>query len=148
MKAWWDSREPREQRLLSILAGLVALFAVVFLIVLPVLEARTDAKRALAGAEADYKIVTRTLPAAGGGTADRTPFTRAVLLDMARGQGLKITRIQADNSGGFAVWIDDAETTRLYGLFDRLLMNTNATMERVVVSADGVGRLSAQFTVR
>jgi general secretion pathway protein M len=145
---WWQGREPREQILLSILGALLALFAGLFVIILPVLDARADAERALSRAQTDYQIVSRALPNGGAISGDRAAFSRAALLDTARAEGLKITRIQADNPDGFAVWIDDAETTRLYGLFDRLSTDTTAQFDRVVINADGVGRLSAQFTVR
>ena len=148
MSAWWEAREPRERLLLGVLGALLGVFVLVFAVILPVMDARADADRALARAQADYNIVARTLPRAGAGSAERTLFSRSALLDAARAEGLQITRIQAGREGDLSVWIDDAQTTALYAMFDALLTDTTASMDRVVVSADGNGRLSAQFTVR
>ena len=148
MSAWWEAREPRERLLLGVLGALLGVFVLVFAVILPVMDARADADRALARAQADYNIVARTLPRAGVGGAERTLFSRSALLDAARAEGLQITRIQAGREGDLSVWIDDAQTTALYAMFDALLTDTTASMDRVVVSADGNGRLSAQFTVR
>ena len=148
MSAWWEAREPRERLLLGVLGALLGVFVLVFAVILPIMDARADADRALARAQADYNIVARTLPRAGAGGAERTLFSRSALLDAARAEGLQITRIQAGREGDLSVWIDDAQTTALYAMFDALLTDTTASMDRVVVSADGNGRLSAQFTVR
>jgi hypothetical protein len=56
--------------------------------------------------------------------------------------------MQPGDDGSFAVWIDDAQTASLYGVFDDLLSDYAVTMDRAVVSVDANGRLSAQFTVR
>ena len=147
MRAWWESREPRERVLLGVLGALLAAFALLFALVLPVMDARANAEAELRRAQADYRIVAQTAvrPQTGGA---RAAFSRSVLLSAAREAGLQVTRIQADRDGGFAVWIDDAETAALYGMFEQLLTRTTAQMDRVIVSADATGRLSAQFTVR
>ena len=148
MRAWWTGREPREQLLLGVLGGLLLVFALVFAVILPLADARADADRALDRARAGYDIVARTSPATSGDTSARAPFDRAALLEAARAQGLQITRIQPADGAGLSVWIDDAQTAPLYALFDTLLTEYSGRMDRVVVSADNAGRLSAQFTIR
>ncbi|WP_298914524.1 type II secretion system protein GspM [uncultured Algimonas sp.] len=144
---WWMAREPREQLLLGILAGLAAVFLLVFILILPVQAAGTSARADFDRAKSDLALVSR-LPQTGSGSASRAPFDRAALVAVANAQSVKLTQVQPSGDGAFSVWIDDAETRRLYGFFETLLGDYAATLERVVVSADANGRLSAQFTVR
>lgn len=149
MSEWWNTREPRERLLLAVLGVLVGVFALVFGAVLPVLDARDSSQQALRRAQADYSIVARTLPALGAGdTAARTPFSRSAVLDAARAQGLQVTRIEAGGGGELSVWIDDAQTTAVFAMFDQLLRDTTAQLERASVSTDANGRLSVQFSMR
>ncbi|MGB6319439.1 MAG: type II secretion system protein GspM, partial [Litorimonas sp.] len=60
--SWWSEREPRERLLLAVLGALAGLFALVFFLVLPVMDARTDAERALDRARADLAAVSRLGP--------------------------------------------------------------------------------------
>ena len=147
-REWWNGREPREQVLLGVLAALLGVFVLVFALVLPVLDARASAQSALNRAEGEMRIVSQVAPGATTDTAARQPFSRSVLLSAARDQGLSVTRIQAAGEGGFAVWIDDANTQGLYAMLDTLVNGSTATLERVIITTNANDKLSAQFTVR
>jgi len=144
---WWNGREPRERQLLLILSAIITVFLIIFVIVLPLRAASTNAESALTRAKADLALVSRLTPSQTT-AGPRAPFDRSVLITVARTQDLKLTRVQPGGDGTFAVWIDDAQTQRLYGFFDDLIGSYAVSLERVVVSADANGRLSAQFTVR
>ncbi|GLQ21659.1 type II secretion system protein GspM [Algimonas porphyrae] len=149
IRNWWDGREPRERLLLSVLAGLVGLFVLIFLLVLPIQSARADAQIALDRAKQELALVSRVTPSQGPATPGaQIPFDRTVLISTAQSRSIKLTRVQPADDGAFAVWIDDAQTDNLFGLFDDLLGDYAATLDRAVISADANGRLSAQFTVR
>lgn len=143
---WWDGREPRERLLLMVLAGLASLFLIIFVVVLPLRALTSNAQSDLVRAKSNLALVSRLTPSQG--TAGlRAPFDRSVLITVARTQNVKLTRVQPDGEGSFSVWIDDAETQPLYGFFEGLIGEYAVTLDRVVVSADANGRLSAQFTV-
>lgn len=143
---WWDGREPRERQLLAVLAGLVSLFLVVFVVILPLRAVASNAQSDLMRAKSNLALVSRLTPSQGA-AGSRAPFDRSVLITVARTQNVKLTRVQPDGDGSFSVWIDDAETQLLYGFFEGLIGRYDVTLDRVVVSADANGRLSAQFTV-
>lgn len=146
---WWDAREPRERLLLLGLGVVLALFVLVFAVIFPLQSARANAQSDLNRAKSELAIVSRLAPTLGAaGTGDRAPFDRSVLVSVARDRGVKLTRVQPGDDGSFSVWIDDAPTDRLYGVFDDLLSDYAVMMDRVIVSGDANGRLSAQFTLR
>lgn len=144
---WWEGREPRERLLLGVLGVLIAVFLLVFAIVLPIQSARSDATAQLNRAKSDLVAVSRLSGPSDRG-AVRAPFDRSVLITVARAQGVKLTRVQPGSDNSLSVWIDDAQTDRLYGFFDALLSGYAANLDQVIVSADANGRLSAQFVVR
>lgn len=143
---WWDSRVPRERLLLSLLGALLGLFILVFGLILPVQSAHADATADLKRAQADLIAASRLTPA----TEDtaRLPFDRSVLVTVARAQDVRLTRVQPGNDGTLSVWIDEAQTQRLYAFFDTLLSDYAVGLDQVIVSADANGQLSAQFVVR
>lgn len=143
---WWDGREPRERLLLAVLAGVVGVFLILFAVVLPLQTATSTAQSDLLRAKSNLTLVSRLTPR-DGVAGPRAAFDRSVLITVARTQNVKITRVQPDDSGSFSVWIDEAETQSLYGFFNDLIGGYAVTVDRVVVSADANGRLSAQFTV-
>lgn len=143
---WWNGREPRERLLLTVLSGLVAIFLIIFLVVLPVQAVTSNAQSDLVRATSNLTLVSRLSPSQGV-SGPRAPFDRSVLITVARTQNVKLTRVQPDGDGSFSVWIDEAETQALYGFFNDLIGAYAVTLDRVVVSADANGRLSAQFTL-
>lgn len=145
--SWWDGREPRERILLGILAGLLSLFLLVFLVILPLQSLSDRAETELRQAKSNLTLVSRLAPTSGSGTT-RAAFDRSVLITVARDQNIRLTRVQPGTDGTFSVWIDEAETAALYGFFDALIGGYAVQLDRVVVSTDANGRLSAQFTVR
>lgn len=146
LSGWWDGREPRERSLLAVLLGLVTVFLIIFAVVLPLRAATSNAQSDLVQAKSNLALVSRLTPSQGT-AGPRAPFDRSVLITVARAQNVKLTRVQPDGNGSFSVWIDEAETQRLYGFFDDLIGAYAVSLDRVVVSADANGRLSAQFTV-
>ena len=149
LTGWWDGREPRERLLLMGLGLVLMIFLLVFALILPVQSVRAKAQSDLDRAKSELAIVSRIAPNLGStASGARAPFDRSVLIDVARTHGVKLTRVQPGDDGSFAVWIDNAQTVSLYNVFSDLLSGYAVTMERVIVSADANGRLSAQFTVR
>ena len=148
MRAWWEMREPRERILLLVLGALVSLFIVIFAIVLPLQSARDNAQTALTRAQADLQLVNRIAPNLSGPTTNRAQFNRAALVRTAGERGIKLARMQPGENGALSVWIDEVSTESLYGLFTELMTNYTAVPERVSISADQNGTLSAQFTLR
>jgi type II secretory pathway component PulM len=142
---WWDVREPRERQLLAVLAGLITIFLIVFAVILPLRAAASTAQSELTQAKSNLALVSRLTPNQGA-AGPRAPFDRSVLITVARTQNVKITRVQPDGEGSFSGWIDDAETQPLYGFFEGLIGEYDVTLDRVVVSTDANGGLSAQFT--
>ena len=126
---------------------IVALFLIVFIVILPLQAAKTNADSSLTRAKSDLALISRLNPPQGT-AGPRAPFERSVLITVAGAQNIKLTRVQPGGDGTFAVWIDEAETQRLYAFFDDLIGGYAVTLERVVVSANANGQLSAQFTVR
>lgn len=148
MRTWWDSREPRERMLLLILSVLMGLFLLVFAVILPIQSMRSEADSDLVRAQADLRLVQRVAPTLSASTGSRAPFNRAALVQSAGAHGIKLARMQPGDDGVLSVWIDDVSTESLYDLFEDIMGTYAVTPERVSVSADRNGVLSAQFTVR
>jgi general secretion pathway protein M len=143
---WWEGREPRERLLLAVLSSLVAVFLIVFVVILPLQTVTSNAQSDLVRAKSNLALVSRLTPNQGA-AGPRAPFDRSVLITVARAQNVKLTRVQPGDNGAFSVWIDEAETQALYGFFNDLIGSYAVTLDRVVISADANGQLSAQFTV-
>ena len=143
---WWDGREPRERVLLSVLGAIVAIFIVIFGLILPLQSARANADASLNRAQADLVAVSRL--SSSDATTTRLPFDRSVLIQNVNGADIKLTRVQPGSDGTLSVWIDDAQTQRLYGFFETLLSDYAVGLDQVIVSTDANGRLSTQFVVR
>lgn len=146
LTAWWDGREPRERLLLAALGGILAVFILIFAVILPIQSAKAEASENLRRAQAELMAVSRFSPSSE--QAARAPFDRSVLINVARAQDIRLTRVQPGQDGTLSVWIDEAQTQRLYTFFDALLTGYAVGLDQVIVSADNNGRLSAQFVVR
>lgn len=148
MTEWWNSREPRERVLLMVLAVLAALFLLVFALILPLRGANAASQAKLERAQSDLALVQRVVPRLTAGAAARAPFDRAALIRVSSARNVKLARVQPGDDGSLSVWIDEAQTDALYGLLNDLTTNYTATPERVSLTTDWSGRLSAQFTLR
>lgn len=145
----WDEREAYEKIIMGLLGAALLLAILWFILINPVLSAKSDARAQSNKALRDYNIVTRALPyignkdAAGSGPT----FSRSVLITAARNKNIRLTRVQPDGEA-INVWIDDVETGKLYRLLGQLMTQNGAELMRVSITADDNGMLSAQLTLK
>lgn len=145
----WDEREAYEKIIMGLLGlGLIFVFFW-FAVVNPVLSAKSDARLQSDKAQRDYDIVMQALPVLGSGgvQASGQPFSRPVLLAAARNKNIRLTRVQPDGEA-INVWIDDVETSKIYGLINALITQNGAVLSRATITASNNGLLSAQLTLQ
>ena len=148
MRAWWDSREPRERGLLIVLGGLLAIFLIVFAVILPVHGAQSRAQTQLNRAQTDLALVNRLAPRLGAVQGQATqPFNRSILFQTAQSQNIKIARVQPGEDGALSVWVDDVESPVFYAWLEDMMSRYRVGMDRMAISANRNGGLSAQFTL-
>jgi len=115
---WWQTRQPRERRLLTVGAVLVAGVALVQGAWLPLERARqraaddhAAARTLLAGVEQAAALARQAgAQAARHGDAP----LRATVIETARGAGLTITRLEPQGEA-LAVWLDAVAAPALHG---------------------------------
>ncbi len=147
LKGFWSDREPREQTLLMIMAGMLGLFVLWQFILTPVFSARQDARASLVTAERDYVAVARALPGiANPGNATGRKFDQAVFLEAARKRGLNPSRVQPDGNRSLSIWIDTSDTQAFYGLLNDVIRENGAVLSRAAISTGANQTLSAQLT--
>jgi len=144
----WDEREPYEKAVMAAIAGAMVLAVLWFVLINPVLSAKSDARLQSDKAQRDYNIVSRALPQLGAGAiaANGEPFSQKVLITTARTKSIRLTRVQPDEDA-VNVWIDDVETGKLYSLINTLVTENSAELSRATITTSESGLLSAQLTL-
>jgi len=144
----WDEREPYEKAVMAAVAIAMVLAVLWFVLINPVLSAKSEARIQSDKAQRDYNIVSRALPLlrAGPIAANGEPFSQKVLITTARSKTVRLTRVQPDGEG-VNVWIDDVETSKLYGLINALVTENGAALSRATITTNESGLLSAQLTL-
>lgn len=144
----WDERELYEKLIMAGLGLGIALAALFFIVIKPVLTAHNTAEAQATKAVRDYEIVSRALPKLGQGPARAgVPFNRAALISAAQRQDIRLSRINPD-ANALTVWIDDVETVKLYRLINTLMTQNGAELSRASITTDNNGLLSAQLTLK
>lgn len=159
MKQWWQQRNPREQRLLSVGAVVLGLAIVVGGIYLPLLRARDEARTQVQQAELDLLASRRyaaQLGATPGPTSVVSPVTGPDRSLMARvDEGLRdaglssvLSRIEPDGDGRVRLWLEEASfdtvVAWLEGLTDRARVKViDASVDR----SEGPGLVRVRLTL-
>lgn len=153
MEAWQNMTD--RERYLVMLAGILALFVAVYLLLIRPLAAYVnESERELRRAEATYINVASgaaEIQAAGGAETkkkQRTDPLRLAVARAARANNVQISRIQPGDSGSLTVWIEGVTAQRLYVWLQQLSSESgispsklNAQKSRV----EGMLRIQIQF---
>ena len=144
----WDEREPYEKMTMAALGGAILLALLWLVLIGPILSAKASAQSQTNRALRDYQIVNQAAPILGQAkTASAGSFTQATLIDLARKNSVKLSRVQPDKDA-VLVWMDDIEALKLYGFLNILVVEGGADIMRAVISTGDDGLLSAQFTLK
>lgn len=160
MGQWWQQRNRREQRLLSIAAAVLGLSLLVGVLYLPMLRARDQARDQVQQAELDL-LAGRRYAAQISGTPSPQAGSPALLTGpdrslMARvDEGLRdaglssvLSRIEPDGDGRVRLWLDgapfDGVIAWLEGLTDRVGVKViDASVDR----SAGPGQVRVRLTL-
>ncbi len=159
MQHWWQQRNPREQRLLSVAAVVLGLAIVVGGIYLPLLRARDEARTQVQQAELDLLASRRYAAQLGASPTPSSvanPVTGPDRSLMARvDEGLRdaglssvLSRIEPDGDGRVRLWLEDASfdtvVAWLEGLTDRARVKViDASVDR----SEGPGLVRVRLTL-
>lgn len=159
MKQWWQQRNPREQRLLSIGALVMALAILIGGIYLPLLRARDEARTQVQQAELDllasrrYAALLGASPTAASVASPVTGPDRSLMARVDEGlrdAGLSsvLTRIEPDGDGRVRLWLEEASfdtvVAWLEGLTDRARVKViDASVDR----SEGPGLVRVRLTL-
>ena len=144
----WDEREPYEKIIMAGLGAAILLALLWLVLISPILSAKKDAESQTNRALRDSKIVNQAAPILGQAkTTSAGSFTQATLIDLARKNSVKLSRVQPDKDA-VLVWMDDIEALKLYGFLNILVVEGGAEIMRAVISTGDDGLLSAQFTLK
>ncbi len=144
----WDEREPYEKIIMAALGAAILLAFLWLVLINPILSAKQEAQSQANRALRDYQIVNQAAPLLGQAkTTSAGNFTQATLIDMARKNSVKLSRVQPDKET-VLVWMDDIEALKLYGFLNTLVIEGGADILRATISTGDDGLLSAQFTLK
>ena len=146
---WWQTRNPREQAMVAVMAVSVAVFIGWFVLYLPArgtrddaVERREQAARSLAEIEAGVAILN-----AGRGAAGPTGDAfNTVLVSSARAAGIAIARQQPGADRGIELGTDAVNPVELFRWLDALHRRHGITPRQVrLFKADGRLRADLVF---
>lgn len=144
---WYTTREPQEQRIVLLLAVLVALSLLWLGLWKPVSDwkANSQNRYRVAVSNLDWLQANRELidtsPQAAGGNA-----SLRVITETARTRGLKLSRVQPDGEGGINVVLQDQPFSAVLGLIAQLGENNGVTATRAAIDGSGTpGQVNAQI---
>jgi general secretion pathway protein M len=113
--AWWSARSPREQRLLAVMAGLIALILLWLLVVRPLAAALDEAKTRHAAAVASLAQARARSPAAVAAGPDRPALPVAASLRRSAAEaGFAAARVESAGAGRVSFAIDAARPPALF----------------------------------
>jgi len=147
--SFWQNLSSRERMLLGGAAALVAILAIFFLGVRPVLNAKANAETAQTAALRDLEILQTNLPKLSGVSASTgsQPFNRNAVMQNVQANSLELTRIQPESDGALKLWFDEATTPQLYKFMADVTGNYAAKITSVQISRKNNGKVSATLTL-
>lgn len=125
LRHWWQSREPREQRMLAVMFAAIAAFALWFGVVAPLQRACDAAQDRHDRAVEDLREVGRGVDAITALQARRPTGSTggnfaATILDAAAAAQVPVSRQRIDDAGVLEVGIDAIGAPALLGWLDGL----------------------------
>jgi general secretion pathway protein M len=149
---WWRSRTPREQRLLLVMFGLLAVVLAWLLVVRPLGDALSAAKErhgaavvALAEAKARAAAIGEaqgSRPSVLSGPLD------ALISQSATEAGFPVTRLDREGAGRVTLVVSAARPQALFGWVNEMESARGVIVERLKASANSDQTLSVQVTFR
>ncbi|HBB55784.1 MAG TPA: hypothetical protein DCZ49_06315 [Hyphomonadaceae bacterium] len=153
LRSAWRARSDREQMLLLGLAVLASALIYVYGLFLPAMAARESAARRLRAASADLAQARVLAAALDQRNAESAPAitgpdgVRGAIAAAAGAAGIAFSRIADDGDGVASVWVEDAETPRLFAWIERLQSQYGLEIQRLSLQVDESGGLGAQMAV-
>ena len=147
---FWNRLDGRERLLISIAGFLVAILALWFLGIRPIMSAKANALNAQTMAIRDLEIVQTNLPKLSGKSASATgtqTFDRSAVLRLAKANQLTVSRVQPENNGSLKFWFEDAPSTQIFKLMSELSSDYAVTIGAVQMSRKDNGTVSATLTL-
>lgn len=153
MKTYWASLTRREQTLMAVAGGLLALFAVYIGAVMPLIRYQSDAKIALTQASRVYEAVARSAQTVEQSQHRDTPEAnqqpvRLALTSVAREKGVTLNRIQPETDQTLTLWIESVSVAALYSWLLQLENEHGIAPLKVTIQktgAPGLLRVQLQF---
>ncbi|WP_395670999.1 type II secretion system protein GspM [Phenylobacterium sp.] len=149
MRAWFESKTPREKVLLAVMAAALLAFALWFGLFRPLAQARAGAERrfelaareaaAVQAASARLKSLPR--PAQG-----RAADPARAVSETAAAEGLNLSRVEPDPAGGVQVAVNAVAPMRLFPWLASLQADHGVTPRHLTVIKDEQGTLSVDAT--
>lgn len=150
--AMWHARPPREQMLLSVLGALLIGLGYWLLVLAPARAGAQAARdRYVAASESLMEVEAGVARISGlsGVAANTGPGNagslRAELARSAEAAGLKITRLQPDNDGAVAVWLEPAPPPAVFAWIGGLYRDGGISVKRLSLAKGENGLAQAQI---
>lgn len=145
---WFQTREPREQYLIIVMAILVLFFVGWQFVINPVQQARLTALQSQATALRDQGVVEQGIallqsPDAGAKIA----FSRDGALNTARQNALNVSRVQPSNEGGLTLWFENASAMNVLAFLKQITSEYSVTVNRAQITRRDNQTVTAQITL-
>lgn len=151
MMEWWNAREPREQLLVSIAAGLAIFALILQLLILPVLRSKAVNATTSAEAAQTLDIVSAEMSARRSGiSADGAGVSgddlRAGLVSLANRRGLSVSRVQGNEGNGVTLAMDAANPELFFAWLADIEATYNVTPSRLTLADNGAGAVRSSVS--
>lgn len=153
LKAWWRMRSPREQRMVAIMVGLLALVIAWLGIIRPLDDALADARArqaravlALADARGQAQAI-RALERGGTPPPPSVPV-QIFVAQRASEAGFTVARLEPEGANKVNVVIDAARPQAIFSWAADLERRDGLVVERMTARANADASLSVQIAFR
>ena len=150
---FWTEREPREKLLIGVALGLLALIFGTQFIVKPLMAYPESQQAKLDQAERDLAQIKQGQAALSGpAPVDKQNINanqaQTMITQSAQRSGLTIARRQPNGQTGLTVWIENAESKKLYNWLDDVTGNYNIELLGANLNRNDGGTVRAQLTFK
>lgn len=151
MKTFWNSRAPRERILLLAAGILLGLIIIQFLVIAPLRSANTTARTNLETASRQLDTMSSQLAVHAPQLAEQKSANgsaqdlRTSLLQLAKAQGLAVSRLQSGEDGRLILHFDAVAPTLIYAWLAEVEQSYGAVPDRASLFAEEDGRVRASF---
>ncbi len=149
--SFWNRLDARERLLITVAGCLLIILAIWFLGVRPIMAAKQNAQLAQSTALRNLEIVQTNIPKLSSSVSKTTgtqPFDRNAVIQIAKANGLNISRVQPENNGSLKVWFDETSSNQIFKFISELTSEYSVQVSGVQMTRKESGTINTTLTLK